>query len=42
MCVVFTLREKSKAYLIRPITARYMHEREAKQYGEEEHSHTQE
>src|SRR4029434_2516377 len=38
MCVVFTLREKekSKAYLIRPSTARYMHEREAKKYGEEE------
>jgi uncharacterized DUF497 family protein len=42
MCVVFTLRAKSRAYLIRPITARYMHEREAKKYGEEEHSHTQE
>jgi uncharacterized DUF497 family protein len=42
MVVVFTLRGKSDARLIRPITARYMHEREAKKYDEEEHSQTHE
>ena len=42
MVVVFTLRGKSDARLIRPITARYMHEREAKKYDEEEHSYTHE
>jgi uncharacterized DUF497 family protein len=36
MFVVFTLRGTRDAYLIRPITARFMHAREAKKYGEEE------
>ena len=35
MFVVFTLRNKGRSYLIRPISARYMHEREAKKYDEE-------
>jgi uncharacterized DUF497 family protein len=32
MFVVFTLRKKGGGYLIRPISARYMHEKEAKKY----------
>ncbi|ETX09026.1 BrnT family toxin [Candidatus Entotheonella palauensis] len=36
MFVVFTLRGDEEARLIRPISARYMHEREARRYGEEE------
>ncbi len=35
MFVVFTLRKKDGDYLIRPISARYMHEREARKYDEE-------
>jgi uncharacterized DUF497 family protein len=35
MFVVFTLRRKDGDYLIRPISARYMHEREARKYDEE-------
>jgi uncharacterized DUF497 family protein len=42
MVVVFTLRGNSKAHRMRPITARYMHEREAKKYGEQAHPHSQE
>lgn len=30
--VVFTIRESSKGKLIRPVSARYMHEKEVKQY----------
>jgi len=30
--VVFTLRKREKETVIRPISARYMHEREAKKY----------
>jgi uncharacterized protein len=33
--VVFTLRKKGSSYLIRPISARYMHEKEAEKYEEE-------
>ena len=33
--VVFTLREQDELMLIRPISARYMHAREAKRYDEE-------
>ena len=40
MFVVFTLRKTRGALLIRPISARYMHEREAKKYGEEESART--
>ncbi len=36
MFVVFTLRGEEHARLIRPMSARYMHEREARRYGEEE------
>ena len=35
MFVAFTLREQDDATLIRPISARYMHPREAKRYDEE-------
>ena len=35
MFVVFTLRKKGRDHLIRPISARYMHEREARKYDEE-------
>ncbi len=35
MFVVFTLRENVEGLLIRPISARYMHEKEAKKYEEE-------
>ena len=35
MFVVFTLRDVNGERLIRPINARYMHEREAKRYEEE-------
>ena len=35
MFVVFTLREVNGETLIRPISARYMHEKEAKRYEEE-------
>lgn len=35
MFVVFTLREEEDTTLIRPISARYMHAREAKRYDEE-------
>ncbi len=35
MFVVFTLRKKESAYFIPPISARYMHEREAKKYDKE-------
>mgnify|MGYP001388098520 CR=1 FL=1 len=35
MFVAFTLREKAEGLLIRPIGARYMHEKEAKRYEEE-------
>jgi len=35
MFVVFTLRDVNGARLIRPISARYMHEKEAKRYEEE-------
>jgi hypothetical protein len=38
MFVVFTLRGDETGRLIRPISARYMHEREARRYGEEESS----
>ncbi len=38
MFVVFTLRGDEAARLIRPISARYMHEQEARRYGEEESS----
>ena len=42
MFVVFTLRGDEDERLIRPISARYMHEREARRYGEEESSGIQE
>lgn len=32
--VVFTLRKKNDCYMIRPISARYMHEKESKRYEE--------
>ncbi len=35
MFVVFTLRDVNGEMLIRPISARYMHEKEAKKYEEE-------
>lgn len=35
MFVVFTLRDVNGERLIRPISARYMHEKEAKRYEEE-------
>ena len=35
MLVVFTLRERDDLTLIRPISARYMHAREAKRYDQE-------
>lgn len=35
MVVVFTLREVEGERLIRPISARYMHDKEAKRYEEE-------
>jgi len=35
MFVVFTLRKRDCNYSIRPVSARYMHEREAKKYDEE-------
>ena len=35
MFVVFTLRERDDLTLIRPISARYMHAREAKRYDQE-------
>ena len=35
MFVVFTQRKREGDYLIRPISARYMHEREARKYDEE-------
>ena len=35
MFVVFTLRDVNGEMLIRPISARYMHEKEAKRYEEE-------
>ena len=35
MFVVFTLRERDGLTLIRPISSRYMHSREAKRYDEE-------
>lgn len=35
MFVVFTLRDVNGEILIRPISARYMHEKEAKRYEEE-------
>ena len=35
MFIVFTLRKKDSNYSIRPISARYMHEREAKKYDKE-------
>ncbi len=42
MFVVFTLRGNGEARFIRPISARYMHEREATRYGEEESTGIQE
>jgi len=42
MFVVFTLRGDEDERLIRPISARYMHEREARRYAEEESSGIQE
>lgn len=42
MFVVFALRGDEDARLIRPISARYMHERETKRYGEEESTGVQE
>lgn len=42
MFVVFTLRGDEDARLIRPISARYMHEGEARRYGEEESTGIQE
>lgn len=33
--VAFTLRTKGKSYLIRPVTARYMHAREMEAYEKE-------
>ena len=42
MFVVFTLRGDEDARLIRPISARYMYEREARRYGEEESTGVQE
>ncbi|MGI9487771.1 MAG: BrnT family toxin [Geminicoccaceae bacterium] len=35
MFVVFTLRQQDDTTLIRPISARYMHAREAKRYDQE-------
>lgn len=35
MFVVFTLRKNAGGLLIRPISARYMHKKEAKKYEEE-------
>ena len=35
MIVVFTLRTINKEVLIRPISARYMHQKEARKYEEE-------
>lgn len=35
MIVVFTLRTIKQDILIRPISARYMHEKEARKYEEE-------
>ena len=35
MFVVFTLRTKENLLLIRPISARYMHDKEARKYEEE-------
>jgi len=35
MFVAFTLREKDNTVLIRPISARYMHDREVKKYEQE-------
>lgn len=35
MFVVFTFRESAECLLIRPISARYMHRKEAKKYEEE-------
>lgn len=40
--VVFTLRGEEHGRLIRPISARYMHERETRRYGEEERTRIQE
>ena len=34
MVVAFTFRERKDKHLIRPISARYMHEKEAKRYEE--------
>lgn len=34
MLVVFTLRGKEETMLIRPISARYMHDKEVKQYAQ--------
>jgi uncharacterized protein len=42
MFVVFTLRGDENGRFIRPISARYMHEREARRYGEEESTGIQE
>ena len=42
MFVVFTLRGDEEARLIRPVSAPYMHEREARRYGEEESTGIQE
>jgi hypothetical protein len=46
MFVVFTLRRRGRAPLIRPISARYMHEKEMRHYAEiyetEETSNVQE
>lgn len=33
--MVFTLRERADALLIRPISARYMHQKEIRHYEEE-------
>lgn len=42
MLVVFTLRGDEAGRLIRPISARYMHAREGRRYGEEEGTGVQE
>ncbi|MBV9389613.1 MAG: BrnT family toxin [Chroococcidiopsidaceae cyanobacterium CP_BM_ER_R8_30] len=34
MFVVFTLRQEGEELLLRPISARYMHEKEVKRYAE--------
>ena len=42
MFVVFTLRGEGANRMIRPISARYMHEKEVRKYAQEERSRIQE